>query len=506
MKENLIEIRPGYFLNKNDPQYWRKRLNYLPDDSKAMYHVGMEIEKDAEEYLALYKESKNPKYLMQFQKIRREALGLYKKSFAKGCLVARSEILRLEEKTDLDGENTDKKSGFPHKKLLFCVLTGMVLAAGLFLALKNRVTYVTLIPQYSAVLKNNAVMVPYEVKKERPQVIPDTFFKEKIIETDNMDESKLIQILVSTVIEEYKMNGAGAIKVTAYLSPLNRNERKLEVGTAFWVGGNNLMQVFVYPHHNQLLESTTVIRSALYQYAVKNGILPSNLSELTQPYPENYLTALPLEPYSMKNRAVSQGDEQGGWIYSPQDISAGQNDSQLLNIISQSLQPNLYGNNTLSFSPLTLVIDKVKYTLSVQSGKTVFRKYPIGLGDDNSTPDGTYFVKRKIMNPDKEIPLDSNVFGTRGLELSNPNYAIHGTNDLQSIGSGKSHGCIRLSNRDMKDLYAMIPLNTAVIIAKNDDKDQGLAQLNLQNDSREYYNISDNSKEEDPQGNLHWKT
>ncbi|NLI93834.1 MAG: L,D-transpeptidase [Peptococcaceae bacterium] len=207
----------------------------------------------------------------------------------------------------------------------------------------------------------------------------------------------------------------------------------------------------------------------------------------------------------MKNTVVSKGDQQGGWIYCPQDISSCQNERQLLDIIRQSLQPNININGSIPFSPLTLIINKKKYTLSVISGNTVLRKYTVGLGADNSTPEGVFYVDKKIMNPDKEVPLISNVFGTRGLQFSNPYYAIHGTNDNQSIGSARSHGCIRLTNHDVNDLYATVPLYTEVIISPTND-DQTFSQLNLQNNPKQFYDTSDNMKEQNKQGDIPWET
>jgi len=58
-------------------------------------------------------------------------------------------------------------------------------------------------------------------------------------------------------------------------------------------------------------------------------------------------------------------------------------------------------------------------------------------------------------------------FGTRWLRLSVPwgIYGIHGTNKPGSIGSHASHGCIRMQNRQVEQLYSMVPVGTQVIIA-----------------------------------------
>jgi len=55
------------------------------------------------------------------------------------------------------------------------------------------------------------------------------------------------------------------------------------------------------------------------------------------------------------------------------------------------------------------------------------------------------------------------VLGTFRLELGD-GYAIHGTNDPESIGRSISHGCVRLLNDDIGVLYHTAPLGTTVFI------------------------------------------
>jgi lipoprotein-anchoring transpeptidase ErfK/SrfK len=48
--------------------------------------------------------------------------------------------------------------------------------------------------------------------------------------------------------------------------------------------------------------------------------------------------------------------------------------------------------------------------------------------------------------------------------LNRGNYAIHGTNEPGSIGHFVSHGCIRMLNEDILDLYARAPVGTEVFV------------------------------------------
>jgi len=43
-------------------------------------------------------------------------------------------------------------------------------------------------------------------------------------------------------------------------------------------------------------------------------------------------------------------------------------------------------------------------------------------------------------------------------------YAIHGTNNPDSIGGFVSYGCIRMHNRDILDLYSRVQIGTPVVV------------------------------------------
>ncbi|MCM8711306.1 L,D-transpeptidase family protein [Clostridium sp. SYSU_GA19001] len=57
-------------------------------------------------------------------------------------------------------------------------------------------------------------------------------------------------------------------------------------------------------------------------------------------------------------------------------------------------------------------------------------------------------------------------FGTRWMGLNVPwgKYGIHGTNRPSSVGSYASHGCIRMFNKDVEELYSLVGYGTTVVI------------------------------------------
>jgi lipoprotein-anchoring transpeptidase ErfK/SrfK len=56
--------------------------------------------------------------------------------------------------------------------------------------------------------------------------------------------------------------------------------------------------------------------------------------------------------------------------------------------------------------------------------------------------------------------------GAAAMGLSRGNYAIHGTNDPSSIGRFVSHGCIRMHNADVLDLYSRVSIGTPVYVLR----------------------------------------
>ncbi|MEX2462065.1 MAG: L,D-transpeptidase family protein [Paenibacillaceae bacterium] len=89
-----------------------------------------------------------------------------------------------------------------------------------------------------------------------------------------------------------------------------------------------------------------------------------------------------------------------------------------------------------------------------------FKTYTVAVGNPSTpTPVGEY----QIIYKGKDW---GSSYGPRWLGLNVPwgIYGIHGTNKPYSIGQHLSHGCIRMRNNDVTELFEMIPLGTKVTI------------------------------------------
>jgi lipoprotein-anchoring transpeptidase ErfK/SrfK len=104
----------------------------------------------------------------------------------------------------------------------------------------------------------------------------------------------------------------------------------------------------------------------------------------------------------------------------------------------------------------------------IDSGKVV-KIYLTAVGAPKSpSPTGTFKVVRRVVDPTwssngKVIgPGKFNPVGTRWIGLSIKGYGIHGTNVPSSIGRNASHGCIRMRNHDVEELYTMVSVGDQV--------------------------------------------
>jgi len=120
--------------------------------------------------------------------------------------------------------------------------------------------------------------------------------------------------------------------------------------------------------------------------------------------------------------------------------------------------------------PINIEISKSRKELQAWLGDACIRVYPVGIGADDKTPDGTFVVtKNKLRNPPyqpqhkpksefKASGAPDNPLGTRWIDIGN-HYGIHGTIDPASIGRDVSEGCIRMHNKDVEELFDMVVPN-----------------------------------------------
>jgi lipoprotein-anchoring transpeptidase ErfK/SrfK len=135
-----------------------------------------------------------------------------------------------------------------------------------------------------------------------------------------------------------------------------------------------------------------------------------------------------------------------------------------------------------SYSAGTIVVMTRQRRLYYVTGSNTAIQYPVGVGRLGMAWSGTAYIDGKYIKPawsppdmirreNPRIPTvipsgsSANPMGAAAMTLSGGGqYAIHGTNNPGSIGGFVSHGCIRMYNSDILDLYERASLGTKVVV------------------------------------------
>lgn len=119
-----------------------------------------------------------------------------------------------------------------------------------------------------------------------------------------------------------------------------------------------------------------------------------------------------------------------------------------------------------------IVVSKSNHLLLLMDGDELFKIYMVGIGKQERTPNGTFIISAKVKEPPwyssdgKVIPFGdpANMLGTRWLALqptgetpAHKGLGIHGTWVPETIGTSSSNGCVRMRNREVEELYAIVP-------------------------------------------------
>jgi lipoprotein-anchoring transpeptidase ErfK/SrfK len=134
-----------------------------------------------------------------------------------------------------------------------------------------------------------------------------------------------------------------------------------------------------------------------------------------------------------------------------------------------------------TFLPGTIVVRTSERRLYYVLGGGQALRYPVGVGRAGMQWSGTSFISGMYRSPAWVAPASirrdyrsggtvipggspHNPMGVAAMTLAGGEYAIHGTNAPGSIGGFVSHGCIRMFNEDINDLYSRVSVGTRVVV------------------------------------------
>ena len=124
-----------------------------------------------------------------------------------------------------------------------------------------------------------------------------------------------------------------------------------------------------------------------------------------------------------------------------------------------------------------LVAKKADNILYAYNGDRLIATYPTTVGSsDTPSPTGTFSIVNRVKNPwyratsgegkDKKVfmlpPGPNGPVGVVWMGLSKPSYGIHGSPVPEGISRQASHGCVRLTNWDVLEVYANVDTGTKV--------------------------------------------
>jgi lipoprotein-anchoring transpeptidase ErfK/SrfK len=123
-------------------------------------------------------------------------------------------------------------------------------------------------------------------------------------------------------------------------------------------------------------------------------------------------------------------------------------------------------------APLELTANLRARMIIARRGDSTLKTYAVTVGQDNyPTPTGTFRIREMIWNPSWRPPPNSawakgrsakgpgepgNPMKVVKIFFKEPDYYIHGTGDVESLGSAASHGCLRMDPEDVADLAKLI--------------------------------------------------
>lgn len=147
---------------------------------------------------------------------------------------------------------------------------------------------------------------------------------------------------------------------------------------------------------------------------------------------------------------------------------------------TRKLRPEVTEADLIKRNSVVLIADRSTFQLKVFKRLELARTYPIAVGQaGNDTPGGEYIIANKAVNPAWSVPnsdwagdlagklipggVPENPIKARWLGIVD-GVGIHGTSDRGSIGFNASHGCLRMLEEDVIELYPQVPVGAKILI------------------------------------------
>jgi lipoprotein-anchoring transpeptidase ErfK/SrfK len=146
---------------------------------------------------------------------------------------------------------------------------------------------------------------------------------------------------------------------------------------------------------------------------------------------------------------------------------------------TNSVAPEVTGEEVASEYPSYLTLDRGSYTLRLWKDLKLAKTYTVAVGQVGlETPEGLYHIQDKQVDPTWNVPESDWAGSLAGQSIppgpSNPLKArwmgiyegagIHGTEETSSLGTAASHGCVRMAIPEVEELYDQVEVGTPIYI------------------------------------------
>lgn len=146
----------------------------------------------------------------------------------------------------------------------------------------------------------------------------------------------------------------------------------------------------------------------------------------------------------------------------------------------ERLEPEVTTDELAAKYPTYLTVNRSTFELSLWKDLELAKTYTVAIGAQGfDTPAGVYNIQNMAVDPAWNVPeadWAGSLAGTvvPGGVPENPlkerwmgifdGAGIHGTDDLASLGTAASHGCVRMSIPDVIELYDQVDVGTPIYI------------------------------------------
>lgn len=178
-----------------------------------------------------------------------------------------------------------------------------------------------------------------------------------------------------------------------------------------------------------------------------------------------WTTNVTLHVNGVRVRTLNMIEGQRGW-FGTRSFPAGTSTIVLQSANPLASRSYSYSVKRLDFPWATcIIIDQSEFRLYWVRNGSLVRIYPIAHGKPSTpTPNRVWKILAKYQTS------PGSVYGPRKMRLFKQTssgyvytaYGIHGTNQPWVIGTRASHGCIRMCNKDVLELWPQVPLGTMV--------------------------------------------